>query len=386
MLLSGLLILATFADTTFRAENTHAAFDSLANSDCYYYNGANGSTRAYFREQSYGAYDPHFDVVGPVVLPYSSADYAMRDVTGNERYLADFIMDAVGLAQGMGINYADYDADNDGVIDFVYIIFQGHGANDSQDMTCIWPHEWDLESVLAYNLTKQDEYYVNYDFQADSIISENLPRYDGKTIGKYACSAEVKYADKRREGIGVMCHEFSHVLGLADYYIGDYSPGDYSLMATGSYNNWGNTPPNWSCYDKYSVGWLTPVIQRQRFGMLSHDTCYMVVPGDTLPALRAQCPDTCYYLEYRTQSGWDSFLPSGGELVWRVIYDSLDWVKDEVNLHIPRMQLVKNWPATGITEWVTRDSLSHIMMINRDIYIQRDDAIFDLQGRKIENK
>ena len=66
----GLLILVNWADSSFRAENTREDFDSLANAVNYTYNGATGSTRAYFTEQSNGLYQPHFDVVGPYTLPH----------------------------------------------------------------------------------------------------------------------------------------------------------------------------------------------------------------------------------------------------------------------------------------------------------------------------
>ena len=77
----GLLILVNYTDITFDSENNQQAFDSLANGDNYTYNGATGSCKAYFKAQSNGLYEPHFDVIGPITLPHNSAYYAANDAS-----------------------------------------------------------------------------------------------------------------------------------------------------------------------------------------------------------------------------------------------------------------------------------------------------------------
>ena len=62
------------------------------------------------------------------------------------------------------------------------------------------------------------------------------------------------------DGIGTVCHEFSHVLGLPDFYDTDYEdngqsndPGDWSVMAGGSYmNNNSRTPVGYPLYERWS--------------------------------------------------------------------------------------------------------------------------------------
>ena len=131
---------------------------------------------------------------------------------------------------------------------------------------------------MYYKNTNQSDYYAYYD-EKDSLIYK-LPTIDGKTLYTYACSNELKFSTKARSGIGTICHEFSHVLGLPDYYITDskysnlskYTPGAWSLMGYGNYLNNGNTPPNFSIFDKYYLGWIEP-------NVLNHSTTYQL-PAD----------------------------------------------------------------------------------------------------------
>ena len=250
-----------FADQKFAENNTYQAFDSLANGDHYTYNGASGSCKQYFTNQSNGKYIPKFDVVGPVKLPQTMAYYGTdREVLGDDLYVFDFVLDACLGADQMGVDFTRYDNNNDGFVDFVYILYAGFGQADGGLATTIWPHAWDLKATLYFGYDNQDTYYAN------SATDYYLPQIDGKTINNYACSNELKYSTKARSGIGTICHEFSHVLGLPDYYLTtEYpavqqreTPGAWSLMGYGNYLNDGNTPPNYSVYDKYYLGWIEP--------------------------------------------------------------------------------------------------------------------------------
>ena len=77
-------------------------------------------------------------------------------------------------------------------------------------------------------------------------IAERQFVFDGMRVNRYACSNELKpiydAATQTRElhleGIGVVCHEFTHVLGFPDLYdvesSGQFTPASWSLMDIGS--------------------------------------------------------------------------------------------------------------------------------------------------------
>lgn len=353
----GLVLLVQYEDLSFKSVNGQPDFDSLMNAVKYTYDAATGSVREYFRAQSLQQYNPHFDVVGPITLPGTAAHYGRDDRehnSGADQYTADFVMDACFMADTLfGVDFSQYDADQDGVCDFVYLIYAGYGTADggSPDLT-IWPHSWDLESALAYQLTNQTEYYINYDFEADTLISENLPVFDGVTVGKYACSNCLQYGSGRRNGIGTIAHEFSHVLGLPDYYItrdgvpmsSSSTPGSWSTMSYACYQNDGKTPASMSAFDRYYLGWHTPTLlcESQEKVNLSAGgkKVYMVTRDGLMPADGPLTQDTIYYIEYRTYSGWDQFLPGNGMLIWRVVYDSTDWYNNEPNNYSTRVKLI----------------------------------------------
>ena len=341
----GLLILVNYTDISFLANNTQLAFDSLANSNNYTYNGATGSCQAYFKAQSNEQYVPEFDVVGPFTLPKTSAYYAANDASGNDQYVVDFVIDACRAADQSGVDFSQYDNDNNGVVDFVYIIYAGYAESEGAGASTMWPHNWDLVSALYFGYTNQDEYFAN------SATNYKLPSFDDKQVNAYACSNELRKANNARTGIGTICHEFSHVLGLPDYYLTTdnpvvnqrYTPGAWSLMGYGNYLNNGNTPPNYSVYDKYFLGWVTPEVLSKTQELTIHadgENYFMLTGNEQHVDEEAYRTDTVYYIENRQQEGWDAYLPGHGMLVWQVIFDEKDWLNNCPNDYVARYRLI----------------------------------------------
>lgn len=348
----GLLILVNFSDITFNERNNQLAFDSLANGENYTYNGATGSCKSYFEVQSNGQYSPEFDVIGPVTLPQTSAYYATNDTVGNDKYVVDFVVDACKAADEQGVDFSQYDNDNNGVVDFIYIIYAGYAESEGAPSTTMWPHNWNLISALYFGYSNMDEYYAN------SASDFKLPSFDGKLVNAYACSNELRKSTDTRAGIGTICHEFSHVLGLPDYYLTTSNPmvdqrntpGAWSLMGYGNYLNNGNTPPNYSVYDKYYLGWLEPEALSKSQSLeipADGETTYMISCDEKHVEAGAYRTDTVYYLENRQKEGWDAYLPGHGLLVWRVIYDESDWYNNCPNDYIARYLLVSAVKASS---------------------------------------
>lgn len=108
------------------------------------------------------------------------------------------------------------------------------------------------------------------------------------------------------------------------------TPGSWHIMDGGSYNNEGRTPPNYTIYDKYFLGWKTPVnpgntaqtLTLQAAGTDGYNA-YQITSGDDL--LTATNTNTVYYIENRQQSGWDAYLPGHGLVIWKIMYSQSVW-------------------------------------------------------------
>ena len=319
----GLVILVNFNNSKFAAANTQVAMNDLMNSSSYTHNGATGSVRQFFSDQSDGQYTPEFDVFGPVTLTNNVAHYGSNDASGNDVLTGDMVVEACSIANASyGVDFTKYDNDSDGEVDFVYIIYAGKGEADGGADNTIWPHNWSLDGARYWN---------------NCSYTTAQSRFDGKYINNYACSGELSGAGART-GIGTIAHEFGHVIGLPDLYDIDYgqnyedeaTPGAWHIMDGGSYNNDGKTPPNYTIYDKYFLGWKTPInpgntpqtLTLQAAGTNGYNA-YQITSDNSL--LAATSTTTAYYIENRQQSGWDKYLPGHGLVIWKIMYDQSVW-------------------------------------------------------------
>ena len=319
----GLVILVNFSNSKFANTNNQAAMNELMNSDNYTYDGATGSVRKYFSDQSDGKYTPEFDVIGPVTLGQKVAYYGGNDANGDDKLPGDMVVEACSIANAQyGVDFTQYDNDNDGYVDFVYIVYAGKGEADGGADNTIWPHNWNLASAYSYG---------------NCTYNKNQRKFDGKYINNYACSGELSGAGART-GIGTIAHEFGHVIGLPDLYDIDYgqnyenqaTPGDWHIMDGGSYNNSGKTPPNYTIYDKYFLSWKTPTnpgAKAQTLTLQAAGTSgfqgYQIATSNEL--LAANNTNTVYYIENRQQSGWDAGLPGHGLVIWKIMYSQSVW-------------------------------------------------------------
>ena len=334
----GLVILVNYSDISFDASNSSAGMNEMLNGDNYTYEDATGSARRYFIDQSDGQYAPQFDVFGPVTLDQPRAYYGANNGSKLDVNTAQMAIDACIKADEAGVDFTLYDNNHDGTVDFVFIIFADKGEADGGPAESIWPHNW----------------YVRTGAKKTCIV-------DGLYIDNYACAAEKNGRTGKRAGIGTFCHEFGHVIGLPDYYDTksgtNYSnrltPRYWSIMDVGSYLNESKTPPNYSAFDRYYIGWHTPAnlgAQEQRVTLNPIGTdgyiTYQVTSSDKLVPARTE--ETTYYVECRERVGWDRYLPGHGLLVWQVKYNKSNWNNNNPNntAYAPRYTLLS---ATGST-------------------------------------
>ncbi|MHC4660708.1 MAG: M6 family metalloprotease domain-containing protein [Planctomycetota bacterium] len=152
-----------------------------------------GSAREFFLESSYYQFSLNGSVTNWISVPnpyeyYCCAAAGMGSFPYNSQGLVKDLCQQLDAT----VDFSQFDADNDGYVDGVVVIFEGE-ANGTASR--FWPHAWELEN--------------------ESIV------LDGKTINRYCLSNEQTMAGLV-ENIGVFCHELGHVFGAPDLY--DYTP------------------------------------------------------------------------------------------------------------------------------------------------------------------
>ncbi len=297
----GLIVLAQFADVKFSVNTPHTAFNNMLNATNYTENGATGSAVDYYQDNSMGKYNPEFTVVGPVTLSNSMSFYGGNDADGNDKNPRSMVTEATKLA-AKEVNMADYDANNDGEIDMVFVFFAGYNEAEGAPDDTVWPHMWNASSL---NQTA-----------------------GGKLIGLYACTSELKgNSGVNMAGVGTFCHEFSHVLGLSDFYDTDYDNtigdngefapglGSVSLMSSGNYNNGGVTPPYLNALERETLGWIENTT-------LSNENAYSMKPIHTNQGSKilTNNPGEFFILELRDNYKWDKYITKTGSGFGMVVY------------------------------------------------------------------
>ena len=307
----GLILLVQFPDSKFQAAHDLDFYENFANKENYVSGEFRGSVRDYYHAQSNGQFELTFDVEGPLTAPQSYKYYGQNKTSGSDAHVGTLLAWALDQVKDK-VNFKDYDWNNDGFVDQVFLLYAGKGENStgaSSDL--IWPHMFYLAS---------SDYGKAYDTG------------QGVYVNTYACSCELN-AKGGCDGIGTVCHEFSHCLGFMDLYDTTYSGGygmdDWDLLHSGNYNGNGFCPANFTGWEKWQAGWIEPI-------ELKKDTIVSAMKslsdhGETYIMYNEQTRNEYYFLDNRQQTGWDSALPGKGLLVTHVDYNKRIWDSNAVN-------------------------------------------------------
>lgn len=305
----GLVILAEFTDMEFKSGHNRQKYDDILNAPNYTTNeGFRGSVADYFRVQSGGLFELQFDVVGPFTTKNNYKYYGQNDSDGNDQRPDYMIVEMCHAADSV-VNFADYDWDGDGEVDEVFVVYAGKGEADTGIDNYIWPHMWTLD-------------------EAGRILT-----LDGVKINTYACANELK-SRGTINGIGTFCHEFSHCLGLPDFYDWTYSGlfgmDDFDIMSGGSYAGSGFCPVGYTAYEKMMCGWKEPVVLADE-DVTVDSLRPMSENGDTYIIYNAANRDEYYMIENRQKTGWDRSYPARGLMITHVDFDKSVWFNNIPN-------------------------------------------------------
>jgi M6 family metalloprotease-like protein len=224
-----LVILLQFSGKSHQSANTPAFY-----TDLLFNIGNKQSMASYYKENSYG----RLTLTGTVTawltsshtMSYYGADSGdfpnIDDQNGN---IFEIAREAVQKADP-SVNYANFDLDSDGYVDNLIVIHAGEGQESSGSANDIWSHQWEIQPAeTTSDAGKKAEHYA--------LFAEDSP-------------------------VGVIAHEFGHVLGLPDMYDYTYSGqvfvGPWALMDSGSWNGdpAGTRPSHMISWSKMRLGFI----------------------------------------------------------------------------------------------------------------------------------
>ena len=271
---------------------------------------AMGSVRDYYYDNSFQQFDPHFDILGPVDVPYACTDA--------HQFKCDSIFFAALEALDPDVDFSQYDTDEDGTADMVFFMVAGYGSDvTANNRDYLWPH--------MKNFT-------------------DSPVLDGVNFRLYACSTNMTGEENEYyvnynnvAGIGTICHEFSHCLGLPDFYDTDglgsggtnsKHPMTWSVMASGFRSNNGRNPAGYGLFERYALGFAQPVL----LDSVGTVTVPALEKSNTGYRLNTANEGEFFIIENRQRIKWDKNLAGPGMLIWRVDSTNVDvWENNLVN-------------------------------------------------------
>lgn len=305
------VVLVNFQDVKFKINKPKEAFDQLFNSDTQVNLGNGnhlnyGSVAKYFRDMSNGAFTPKFKVYGPVTVDKPETYYGGKhENDNNDENPWQLVKDALKLVKVTEDDIKSFCSDGN-TIDCVYIVYAGLGQNDGGDGTTVW---------------------ANCSTTGGATLG-------GKEVSWYTMSGElspVKIKDSTIpvvNGLGVICHEFSHSLGLPDMYptetsayLNNQEMEYWDLMDGGEYTHAGFCPTAYTAFEKEQMGWQVDIKTLDSDASVTMQTS--TEQGGT--AYKIVNPDNqneYLMLECIQRKGWNQHLFGNGLLVYHVCLPS----------------------------------------------------------------
>ncbi|MBQ5627896.1 MAG: M6 family metalloprotease domain-containing protein, partial [Bacteroidaceae bacterium] len=312
------VLLVQFKDAKFTY--TKEDFNNLLNTKGYKLENpfaeSVGSARDYFLAQSDGKFRPNFIVTDIVTLDNDMSYYGGNDTSGDDKKATYMVKEGIKKADAAGFDFSKCDNNGDGEVEFIYCIYAGYSESYGADENTVWPHQWQLSA------------------EAGSVT------VDGVKCDTYACSGELVYNEKYEDrigktmaGIGLICHEFSHCLGLHDIYDTTYKSGNWCMdywdvMDQGNYAAEGYVPVGYSAYQRDFCGWreLVEINSKGAYSMQP-----LTQGGVAYKVVNEANKNEYYILENRKQEEWDTYLFGSGMLVIHVDYLKSAWENNTIN-------------------------------------------------------
>ena len=314
------VVLVNFKDAEFKINKPKEAFEQLFNSDKQADLGNGnylnyGSVAKYFRDMSHGAFTPKFKVYDPVTVDQPETYYGGKHENDNsDEEPRLLVKDALKLIEDQVTEDDIKSFCSDGkTVDCVYVVYAGLGQNDGGAGTTVWANTWTTDGATLGG--KSVRWYT---------MSPELSSMKLDDNGKFNNKGTIPAVS----GIGVICHEFSHALGLPDFYptaesayVDNQEMEYWDLMDGGEYTYYGYRPTAYTAFEKEQMEWPVDIKTLDSDASVTmqtsteqRGTAYKIVNPDN--------QNEYLMLECIQRKGWNKHLFGNGLLVYHVCLPS----------------------------------------------------------------
>ncbi|MBI2061453.1 MAG: M6 family metalloprotease domain-containing protein [Nitrospirae bacterium] len=321
-----------------------------------------GSMREYYEEVSYGKLKLSGQAFGWRFITTSSSSKC-----GSTPIYSCYVNESCGEGSGLcpsepnsltlardavkefdsTVNFSQFDGNGDGFVDALMVVHPGLGGEESSLKRDLWSSMTMLSNSPVVDGVRVRDFIV-------------VPERSCTGPARDPCS------QKGSVNIGVIAHEFGHILQLPDLYDTGRGSSDgvgiYSIMGTGAYgpdNESPFKPTHFLAWEKALLGWLTP-------RTLAKDDCdARLMPVETNEdAIRidANGPDDSQYflLENRQPVGFDSRMSGKGLLITHIDEKVCEAGFDDNTVNAdPKHKCVDVEEAHGGTQQLDADEREH---------------------------
>ena len=314
------VVLVNFKDVKFKINEPKKAFEQLFNIDkqADLGNGNHhnyGSVAKYFRDMSNGEFTPKFKVYGPVTVNQPETYYGgTHEDDNNDENPWQLVKDALKLVEDQVTEDDIKSFCRDGkskTIDCVYIVYAGLGQNDGGHGTTVWAN---CSTTGGATLRGKE---VRWYTMSGELSPVKIKDKDGTTIIPVVVN-----------GLGVICHEFSHSLGLPDMYptaksayLDNQEMEYWDLMDGGEYTHAGFYPTAYTAFEKEQMGWPVDIRTLDSDASVTMTTS-TEQGGTAYKIVNPQNVKEYLMLEYIQRKGWNKYLFGNGLLVYHVCLPS----------------------------------------------------------------
>lgn len=340
------VIMVNFADRAFQDTITAEKVTRFFNEEGYHDEpAARGSVRDFFVAQSNGAFKPNFKVVASVTLSNGYAYYGKDGSNGSiDPNINTFVREALAEAS-KSVDFSAYCEEGTNEVPMAILMFAGPGQQSSFEdgqTDYLWAKFSQSAFTVNSGANKVRSYFIGNE------LLQNYGKDENDIVSTYM------------DGVGLFCHEFSHALGLPDFYNTKNSRafatmGYWDLLDYGQYYQNGYRPVEYSAYERSYMGWLD-VMELGEEPRLATLLPLDGSQGDDAPrayVLRNPNNEKEYYLfENRVKNNWHGAMMGSGMFITHVDYDASAWSRNTVNTDEShqRMQFV---PADNVKEGTT---------------------------------